>query len=70
LSSERSRSICPASRRALDTLLQAGAWCGWLSGSGPTVAALCDRAQATAVAGALDGTKILSIDRAGATITS
>ena len=46
-------------------------WCGWLSGSGPTIAALCapDEAEALAAALPADGhTKILSVDRAGAEI--
>ena len=32
----------PASRAALAAALDAGAWCGWLSGSGPSIAALCE----------------------------
>jgi homoserine kinase len=61
--------LAGSSRDALDTALQAGAWCGWLSGSGPTVAALCPPHEADALAAALpaDGhTKILTIDHAGA----
>lgn len=56
---------------ALDAGLAAGAWCGWLSGSGPTVALMCDPAVADAVAAGLptDGhTKILRLDTAGAVI--
>ena len=34
------------SHEALEAALAAGAWCGWLSGSGPSVAALCDPADA------------------------
>lgn len=60
------------SRAALDVALATGAWCGWLSGSGPTVAAMCAAADAPDLAAALprDGghTKILSIDRQGASI--
>lgn len=59
----------PASRAALDAGLAAGAWCGWLSGSGPTVALMCAPDEAEALAGALpaDGhTKVLDIDREGA----
>jgi homoserine kinase len=41
------------SRTALADGLEAGAWCGWLSGSGPTVAFLCDPADTSAVAAAL-----------------
>jgi homoserine kinase len=59
------------SRAALDTALQAGAWAAWLSGSGPTVAAMCavDEAEDLAAAMPADGhTKILRIDHAGAVI--
>jgi homoserine kinase len=62
----------PQSRQALDAALRHGAWCGWLSGSGPTIAALCAPAQADAIAGHLptDGghTKVLRVDHAGATV--
>jgi homoserine kinase len=63
----------PASKRALDAALDAGAWCGWLSGSGPTVAALCaaDRAEALAAALPLEqdaSVKVLRIDHAGAVV--
>jgi homoserine kinase len=59
------------SRRALSTGLEAGAWCGWLSGSGPTIALLCAPHDADALAAALpdDGhTKVLPIDAGGAAI--
>jgi homoserine kinase len=59
------------SRRAIDVALSAGAWAAWLSGSGPTVAAMCAVDEAEALAAALpdDGhTKILRIDHAGAVI--
>jgi homoserine kinase len=65
----------PASRAALDAVLAAGAWCGWLSGSGPAVAALCDAAGAEALEAALAGltddghTKVLRIDHEGAVVT-
>lgn len=61
----------PACRAALDAGLEAGALCGWLSGSGPTVALMCDVASAGAVAAALpdDGhTKELGIDPDGARV--
>lgn len=61
----------PACKAALDTGLAAGAWCGWLSGSGPTVALMCDPAEAERIAQSLptDGhAKILTIDTAGATV--
>ena len=59
----------PASAAALDAGLAAGAWCGWLSGSGPTVAVMCDPAHVDAIAAAMpDGghVKVLSIDADGA----
>jgi homoserine kinase len=59
------------SRVALDAALEHGAWCAWLSGSGPTIAALCDPAEAERIAAALpaDGrARVLQIDHAGATI--
>jgi len=61
----------PASRRALHAALEAGAWCAWLSGSGPTVAALCALDRTDALAAALPGdghTKQLRIDHAGAVV--
>lgn len=65
-------SRSPASRVALDAALDAGAWCGWLSGSGPTVAAMVsvDRAEQVANAMPTEGghTKILRIDHSGASI--
>jgi homoserine kinase len=41
---------------ALDAGVGAGAWCGWLSGSGPTVAFLADAGLADTVAAALPDT--------------
>jgi homoserine kinase len=61
----------PPCAAALDAGLAAGAWCGWLSGSGPTVALMCDPAKAQAVAEKLpaDGhTKILTLDTRGAVV--
>lgn len=43
----------PLSRRALDTMIGAGALTGWLSGSGPTVAALCSTPSFSAIEAAL-----------------
>lgn len=43
----------PLSRRALDTMIGAGALTGWLSGSGPTVAALCATVSLSAIEEAL-----------------
>jgi len=59
------------SKVALETALAAGAWAAWLSGSGPTVAAMCAVDEAEALAAALPAgghTKILRIDHAGAVI--
>ncbi len=64
-------AVVAPSRVALETALAAGAWAAWLSGSGPTVAAMCavDEAEALAAAMPADGhTKILRIDHAGAVI--
>lgn len=44
----------PLSHKALTTMLDAGAITGWLSGSGPTVAALCWSEQVGALEQALD----------------
>lgn len=59
------------SAAAIEAALAAGAWGAWLSGSGPTVAAMCATADADELAAALpaDGhTKVLRIDHEGATI--
>lgn len=59
------------SRNALEMALAGGAWAAWLSGSGPTVAAMCaiDEAEALAAALPVDGhTKILRIDHSGTVI--
>lgn len=61
----------PPCAHALRAGLDAGAWCGWLSGSGPTVALMCDPSQAAAVADALpsDGhSKLLTLDTTGAVV--
>lgn len=61
----------PACKAALDVGLRSGAWCGWLSGSGPTVALMCDASSVDAVAAALppDGhVKTLTIDSEGARV--
>ena len=41
LHQERRFADAPMSQRALAAGLEHGAWCGWLSGSGPTIAMLC-----------------------------
>ncbi len=61
----------PPCAAALDAGLAAGAWCGWLSGSGPTVALMCDPSTADSVARALPGdghAKVLRLDTTGATV--
>lgn len=58
----------PGAGAALDAGAAAGAWCGWLSGSGPTVAFLVDPDHTNAVADAVAAgghTKTLAIDTAG-----
>ncbi|HEX9260097.1 MAG TPA: hypothetical protein VF855_11215 [Acidimicrobiales bacterium] len=62
-------AAAPASREALAAALAAGALCGWLSGSGPTVAVLASVAEAEGIAAALPeggSAKILRIDQTGA----
>jgi homoserine kinase len=59
------------SRHALAAALAAGAWCGWLSGSGPAIATLCDPADMGAVTAALpNGASIkqLTVDHDGAVV--
>ena len=61
----------PDSRSALRSALDAGAWCAWLSGSGPSVAALADRADAQRIVAALPSPGraiVLRIDDRGATV--
>ncbi|MFM8482403.1 MAG: homoserine kinase [Actinomycetota bacterium] len=56
---ERLRNA-PLSRRAMETMLSAGASTAWLSGSGPTVAALCEPSKVSAMNDALSGDQELS----------
>lgn len=61
----------PACREALDAGLAAGAWCGWLSGSGPTVAMMTERESAERIAKALPPSghvKVLELDIEGAVL--
>ena len=61
----------PACKEALTAGLNAGAWCGWLSGSGPTVAIMCAADQVSDISKALpEGgrTEILHIDFDGAVV--
>jgi homoserine kinase len=70
--SERLAAV-PESAAALEAALAAGVWAAWLSGSGPTVAMLCESARADEVAAALPEsghTKSLRIDHEGATVTT
>lgn len=59
------------SRAAMGAAVDAGAWCSWLSGSGPTVAAMCAMADAERIAAALPSegrARVLRIDHGGATV--
>lgn len=63
----------PESARALEAALHADAWAAWLSGSGPTIAALCESGRADEIAAALPDTgrtKILRIDHEGAVVSA
>ena len=58
----------PGSAEALQAGVDAGAWAGWLSGSGPTVAFLCAPADASRVAGGLPPggqVRTMAIDKVG-----
>ena len=62
----------PPCQVALDAGLAAGAWCGWLSGSGPTVAIMCDPSESVRIASAMpaDGrAMILELDLVGAVVS-
>ncbi len=70
LHQDRRLTRVPDSRAAMDAALGAGAWGAWLSGSGPSVAAFADAADADRVARALPTTgraHVLAIDEDGAT---
>lgn len=59
----------PGAAEALEAGASAGAWCGWLSGSGPTVGFLVDPVLADSVAASLPSAghaKVLGIDLTGA----
>jgi homoserine kinase len=61
----------PTSQAALDAAFSTHAWCAWLSGSGPTVAVMCDKADAKQIASQLPefGDVLeLAIDQYGAVI--
>jgi homoserine kinase len=64
-------ALVPESAGALRAGLEAGSWGAWLSGSGPTVAMLCESARADEVAAALPPsghTRVLHIDHEGAIV--
>ncbi len=59
----------PGTAEAIDAARNAGAWCSWLSGSGPTAAALCEPSQAQRIADSMpDGgeVSVSHIDMRGA----
>lgn len=61
-------ALVPESAKAILAARDAGAWAAWLSGSGPTVAALCAPGDVDTVVAALPDTghvKLLGIDRFG-----
>jgi homoserine kinase len=61
-------ALVPRSRQVLDAMRANGAYGAWLSGSGPTVACLCEASDAERLSDSLpDGRRsILRIDRRGA----
>jgi homoserine kinase len=72
LHQDRRLARVPDSHAAIDAALRAGAWGAWLSGSGPSVAALADRDAARRVADALPASgraEILAIDDDGAVVS-
>jgi homoserine kinase len=71
LHQDRRLQVADASRGALADGIAAGAWCGWLSGSGPTVALLAAPGNGEVVAGALPKNgraRVTTIDRTGTTV--
>lgn len=61
--------LVPGAAAAIAGGVEAGAWCGWLSGSGPTVGLLADTAVVDQVVGSLPAgghAKVLTIDAVGA----
>jgi homoserine kinase len=66
-------ALVPASAAAIQAALVAGAWAAWLSGSGPTVALMCEPARAEEIAAQLPAgghTKLLRIDHEGVIATA
>ena len=73
LHQDRRLADAPASLDTLRTALETRAIAAWLSGSGPTVAVLCDPDDATTVSAAMPvggSVKVLQIDTDGATIVA
>lgn len=71
LHQDRRLEVAQPTRVAMEAAIEAGAWCTWLSGSGPTMAAMCAVGDADAVIAALpdDGAaRALRIDHDGARI--
>lgn len=63
--------VAPESKVAIQCALDGPAWCAWLSGSGPSVAAMCSSDDADALAALMPpngDVKILNIDTSGAVI--
>jgi homoserine kinase len=72
LHQDRRLARVPDTRRAMDAALGAGALAAWLSGSGPTAAALAEPARASEVAAALPPggrAEVLRIAERGVTVT-
>lgn len=67
----RRLAAVPESGRAIEAALDHGAWAAWLSGSGPTVAAMCEASRADDLAASLPDTghtKLLRIDHEGVVV--
>jgi homoserine kinase len=65
--------LVPGAAAAIHAGVGAGAWCGWLSGSGPTVALLCPSRSAASVVAALPSggrSKVLHIADRGVEVTA
>lgn len=63
----------PRCAAAIEAALASDAWAAWLSGSGPTVAVMCEPARADEIAAALPGdghAKLLRIDHEGAVVVT
>ena len=63
--------VAPESKAAIQCALDGPAWCAWLSGSGPSVAAMCSSDDADSLAALMPpngDVKILTIDTGGAIV--